>query len=58
MKKRMPQGIAEDNRAIGQQLVELNSWVWPGKQRIKESPIKTMSSQDVPGIPKAVPYEE
>lgn len=34
----MAQDIVQNSKVITLQLVELNSWVWLGKETVKESP--------------------
>lgn len=54
----MPQDTIEDNRSISLQLVEHNSWVWSGKEKVKERPAKATVIKGDHGILKNEPYEE
>lgn len=50
--------LLKNNKAIRQQLVVLDSWMWSGKKTVKDSPTKTIFMLLVTvGIPKAATPE-
>lgn len=57
VEQRTSQGIVENNRKISWKLVELNSWVWSGKERMRNLP-KPLASQGDLSIQKLCLPEE